>query len=39
MHNYRDENITEKDITEIFEKICKGDKQGISYDNFKKYSL
>jgi len=26
MKNYKDENITEKDIDEIYEKISKGDK-------------
>jgi len=26
MKNYKDENITEKDIDDIFERISKGDK-------------
>jgi hypothetical protein len=36
MKNYKDENLTEKDIDEIFDRMAKGDKNGISYDNFKK---
>ncbi len=39
MQNYKDENITEKDINEIFERISKGDKNGIDFENFKKFSI
>jgi hypothetical protein len=39
MRNYKDENISDKDIDEIYERMSKGEKQGISFDNFKKYSL
>jgi len=39
MKNYKDDNITEKDIDEIYDRLSKGDKLGISYDNFKKNSI
>ena len=39
MLNYKDENITEKDIQEIYERMCNSDKNGISFENFKKFSI
>ena len=39
MQNYRDENLSEKDINDIYERMAKGDKLGISFDNFKKNSI
>ena len=39
MKNYKDENITDSDIHEIYEKMCQGDKKGISFESFLKFSM
>ena len=39
MKNYKDDNITEKDIDELYDRMSKGDKNGISFENFKKHSM
>ena len=39
MKNYKDENLTDQDIDDIYNRMCKGDPKGIDFNNFKKYSL
>lgn len=39
MKNYKDDNLQPADITEIYNRMSQGDPKGVSYDNFKKYSL
>ena len=39
MASYKDENITEKDINEIYDRMSGGNKNGIDFDNFKKHSI
>lgn len=39
MASYKDENITEKDINEIYDRMCGGNPKGIDFDNFKKHSI
>ena len=39
MSNYKDENLSEKDILEIFKRMNEGDPKGVDFVNFKKHSL
>lgn len=39
MKNYKDENLTEADINEIYTRMSKGDAKGVDYESFKKYSI
>jgi hypothetical protein len=39
MKNYKDSHLTEADMLAIFNRMSQADPKGVSYDNFKKYSL
>ena len=37
--NYKDENMSESDMCDIFKRMSKGDPKGVDFANFKKNSL
>jgi len=39
MSNYKDENMSESDMSDIFKRMSKGDPKGVDFANFKKNSL
>lgn len=39
MKNYKDENLTMKEIENIYESILPGDAKGIDFKTFVKYSM
>ncbi|KRX00177.1 hypothetical protein PPERSA_10676 [Pseudocohnilembus persalinus] len=39
MQNYKDKNVKEEDLNELYQKICLGNKDGVSLENFKKFSM
>jgi hypothetical protein len=39
MKNYKDDNLTDGDIDEIFKRMSKGDPKGVDFENFKKHSM
>ncbi|CAD8132115.1 unnamed protein product [Paramecium octaurelia] len=39
MKNYKDSHLTEADMLAIYNRMSQGDPKGVSYENFKKYSL
>ena len=39
MKNYKDENLTQKEIENIYESILPQDAKGIDFKTFVKYSM